>query len=77
METKKLILNKETLLRLQERQLQAILGADAMSMSNCTISEHSVEICCGISVNGNCSDGPIDEGPKGTQRNATCCQKSC
>ena len=71
---KRLSLNKETLLRLQEQQLKAIIGAEAM-MSNGTSSvcpEHSVVACCGVSVNGSCSDkaAAADAG-------ATCCKKSC
>lgn len=69
---KKLNLNKETLLRLQERQLQSILGAEAM-LSDTTPDPpiHSIAICCGVSVNGNCSDGAA------AREENTCCKKSC
>ena len=69
---KRLSLNKETLLRLQEQQLKAIIGAEAL-MSNGTSSvcpEHSVVACCGVSVNG--SDKAAVANVE-----ATCCKKSC
>jgi len=73
-QSKKLTLNKETLLRLQEEQLKSIMGAEE-AMSN-----GGSEVChwttCGVSVNGNCSNGGhkpaavLDDAP-------TCCKKSC
>lgn len=61
MEKKKLSLNKETLLRLQERQLQASLGGqEAMLSDGHTAMCETVDSCT-------CNpDEPV-----------TCCKKSC
>lgn len=79
---KKLNLNKETLLRLQERQLQSLLGAneELLSGPDNPPPGHSLAICCGVSINGNCSDGQGGGGDGGGGQNLaenTCCKKSC
>lgn len=70
---RKLSLNKETLLRLQEEQLKSAMGAEAM------MSDGGTGVChwttCGASVNGNCSThGTAD---LAVAEFNTCCKKSC
>lgn len=62
MEKKKLILNKQTLLRLQERQLKTQLGAEQAMFTYSPAPEHS---------------GFCQSFEEYCQPEATCCQKSC
>lgn len=69
---KKLTLNKETLMRLQEEQLKSIMGAEQL------MTDGGTNVCdwttCGASVGGDCSNHvKVIE----VEALNTCCKKSC
>lgn len=71
-QSKKLTLNKETLLRLQEEQLKSMMGAEELMTAGGTGACHWTT--CGASVNGNCSGGHL---ALAAAELNTCCKKSC
>jgi len=64
MKNKKLILKKETLVRLQEDQMKALIGAEKMTTDS--------GAACGNTV-----DVPIEAIAKAAAADGSCCRRSC
>jgi len=79
--TKKLLLNKETLISLQEKQMQSLVGGQAM-MSNGSTSAYTCAssggTCTPIPISSNsCATCPKKAALEEDLVAASCCKKTC